>query len=267
VKTISSRRDPIVGAFRELAASPDLEGRRLLLDGVHLVRDAADAQVEFEVAAASVSRLNSSGELRALGERLVADGVELLPVSEDVLSAMSPVRTPSGIVAIVRHGITTLAEVCDQPDPLLLVMIDVQDPGNVGSLIRAAEAGGVTGVIVAGQSATPFGWKALRGSMGSSLRLPIAAGVDVDAAMTQLRQAKIRTIAAAAHDGDEPDRIDWTAPAAIVLGGEGAGLSSAIVSVCDARVTIPMAAPVESLNVAAAGAILIYTARAQRATP
>jgi TrmH family RNA methyltransferase len=264
VKTISSRRDPIVGAFRELAATPDSAGQRLLLDGVHLVREAQDAGLEFEVAAVSISRANASEELRALADRLLGDGVEVLPVGEQVIAAMSPVRTPSGIVAIVRRPVTSLADVCDLPHPLLLVSVDIQDPGNIGSLIRAAEAGGVTGVIVAGHSANPFGWKALRGSMGSTLRLPVVVAGEIGTVLTRLQQTRIRTIAAAANRGDAPDDVDWSPPAAILLGGEGAGLSEDLIAGCDARVTIPMNAPVESLNVAAAGAILIYAARRQQ---
>ena len=95
-----------------------------------------------------------------------------------VFDALSPVKSPSGIVAIARPQGVTAAEICAQPDAFVLAAIDVQDPGNVGALIRAAEAGGVTGALVCGVSASPFSWKALRGSMGSVLRLPVVAGLD-----------------------------------------------------------------------------------------
>jgi RNA methyltransferase, TrmH family len=265
MKTLVSRHDPIVGAFRELIDTPDAAGRRLLLDGAHLVRDAAAAGLEFEVAAVSTAHLAGDTEQSALTEQLRRDGVEVLTVTEQVLGAMSPVRTPSGIVAIIRRPPAALADICQQREGLLLVIVDVQDPGNVGSLIRAAEAGGVTGVIVCGASASPFGWKALRGSMGSTLRLPVGTGVTVDAALTCLKAFNTRTIATAATGGHDPDAVDWTGRTALLLGGEGAGLTSEVIAACDARVTIPMSPPVESLNVAAAGAVLIYAARRQRA--
>jgi TrmH family RNA methyltransferase len=160
------------------------------------------------------------------------------------------------------------SEIGRQPDALLLVAVDVQDPGNLGSLLRAAEAGGIGGVLVcgtpAGGSANPFSWKALRGSMGSALRLPVSAGLDALAALDSLHRNGVRTVAAVPRDGQDPDAVDWTGSVAVVLGGEGAGLSDDVVAQCRERVTIPMAPRVESLNVAVAGAILVYAARRQR---
>jgi TrmH family RNA methyltransferase len=151
-------------------------------------------------------------------------------------------------------------------DGFVVVAVDVQDPGNLGAVIRAAEAGGATGVLVCGVSAHPFSWKALRGSMGSALRLPIASAPDVEVCVRDLRAAGVRTVAAAPRDGRDPDALDWTGPCALVLGGEGTGLRDAVRGSCDDNVTIPMAAPVESLNVAVAAAILIYAARRQRSS-
>jgi len=92
---------------------------------------------------------------------------------DPVFAAMSPVRTPSGLVAIATRHPSSASEVCSVPDALVLVAIDVQDPGNVGALVRTAEAGGMSGMFVTGASANPFSWKAIRGSMGSTLRLPV----------------------------------------------------------------------------------------------
>ena len=97
-------------------------------------------------------------------------------------------RTPSGIVAIAGRKEVTAAEICAPPDALRSGRVDVQDPGNVGALLRAAEAGGVTGAFVCGVSANPFSWKALRGSMGSALRLPIVGGMTTHQAMTAMRE-------------------------------------------------------------------------------
>lgn len=264
MKTITRRQDPIVDAFRELAAEPDATGRRLLLDGVHLVREALNAGLEFEMAAVSSWMFEGTGEERALADALVAADIETVAVSAQVLEAISPVKTPAGVVAVVRKPAAVPADICQRPDAFLLVIVDVQDPGNVGSLIRAAEAGGVTGVIVTAGSANPFAWKALRGSMGSTLRLPILYGVTPAAAMTCLRTFHAKAVASVARGGSDPDAIDWSGKVALVLGGEGAGLSEKIVEASQQRVTIPMAAPVESMNVATAGAVLIYAARRQR---
>jgi TrmH family RNA methyltransferase len=134
----------------------------------------------------------------------------------------------------------------------------------VGALLRSAEAGGATGAFVTGASANPFSWKALRGSMGSALRLPIATSVPPDRVMSEMRRAGLRTVASVVRGGTDPDRIDWTGPVGLWVGGEGPGLPDDLADRCDERVTIPMAPQVESLNAAVAGALLVYAARRQR---
>ena len=264
MKTITSRQNPIVGAFRELADDPDPAGRRLLLDGPHLVRDALEAGLEFELAAVAHSRLEGDGEVRAAADAVRRAGAEVVDVDDAVFAALSPVRTPAGIVAVARRQATDLRQICRHRDALIVAVIDVQDPGNLGSLVRAAEAGGASGLLVGGASAHPFGWKALRGSMGSALRLPIAAGLAPADILEALREAAVRIVATVPHGGRAPDDVDWRTSCAILLGGEGAGLPPAVLDRADDRVTIPMAPQVESLNVAVAGALLVYAARRQR---
>lgn len=255
----------MVHAFRELADTPDHTGTRLLLDGVHLVRDARAAGLEFEVVAVAAAHLDADTEEGTLARGLAHEGVELLTAGADAFPAMSPVRTPSGMVAIARRQATDAASICGVPDAFILVAVGVQDPGNLGSVVRAAEAGGVTGVMVCGSSANPFSWKALRGSMGSALRLPIVAGLPLSSVMACLAQYGARTIAAVPRGGRSQDEVAWTGRVGLILGGEGQGLGDDLTATCDDRVTIPMAAPVESLNVAASAAILVYAARRQRA--
>jgi TrmH family RNA methyltransferase len=264
MKTISSRQNPIVQTFRALARTPDPTGARLLLDGVHLVREARAAGAEIEIAAIAASRARRAGEDAEVAQRLHAEGTRVVSASEQTLAAMSPVRAPSGIVAIARRRPADADQICARPDAFVLAAIDVQDPGNLGSLLRAAEAGGATGVLVCGASANPFSWKAVRGSMGSILRLPVAAGLTADDAMQIMRAHATRVIAAAPRGGRDPDDVDWRGRVGLLIGGEGPGLSETILAAAGERVTIPMVAPVESLNVAVAAAILVYAARRQR---
>ena len=265
VRVVSSRQNPIVATFRTLADHPDATGTRLLLDGAHLVNDARSSGLQFETVAVATSRLTSQTEEGLLAQRLEREGIDVVEASDAVFDALSPVKTPSGIVAIAGRKSVTAADICAQPDAFILAAIDVQEPGNVGALIRAAEAGGVTGALICGVSANPFSWKALRGSMGSVLRVPIAAGVSTDQASTLMRMSGVRMIAALARGGQNPDAVNWRGKVALLLGGEGPGLTDEAIAACDAGVTIPMAGGVESLNVAAAGAILVYAARRQRA--
>jgi len=190
--------------------------------------------------------------------------VEVVQAPDAVFAAMSPVRTPSGLIAIATRRPASSGDVCSVSNAFVLVAIDVQDPGNVGALVRTAEAGGMSGMFVTGASANPFSWKAIRGSMGSTLRLPVVGGMPTASVMTCLKTGGIRSIAAVPRGGQDPDAIDWRGKVALLVGGEGAGLSDEVTSQSDALVSIPMAVRVESLNVAAAGAILVYAARRQR---
>ena len=264
METISSRKNPTVRAFRELADAPDASGTRLLLDGVHLVREARAAALEFEVIAVASSRLTSDTEEGEIARSLESAGESVCAVSDAAFAAMSPVRTPSGIVAVARRTPTDASAICLTNNGFILIAVDVQDPGNLGALIRAAEAGGVTGVLVSHASANPFSWKALRGSMGSALRLPIAIGLPAGAIVRCARASGSRIVASVPREGRAPDAINWSGSVALLLGGEGPGLPADVLSQCDELVTIPMAPPVESLNVAIAGAILVYAARRQR---
>ena len=267
MRSITSRQNPVVARFRALAESADPAGARVLLDGVHLVRDAQQSGHSFEIAAVSSSRLASVNEESQLAVTLEKSGVEVIQTPDAVFAALSPVRTPSGIVAIANRRPASASEVCAVDAALILVAVDVQDPGNVGALVRTGEAGGVTGMFVCGASANPFSWKAIRGSMGSALRLPMVGGMTAASVMTCLRSGGVRTVAAVPRGGEDPDTIDWRGKVALILGGEGAGVPDEITQSCDALVSIPMAARVESMNVAAAGAVLVYAARRKRQQP
>ncbi len=268
MRIISSRQNPLVQAFKALARTPDPDGRLLLLDGVHLVQEALAAGLRLETVVVSSSSLRTDSEEARLALALEREGVEVVEAPETVCAAISPVTTPSGLTAI---GLRPSPLPGMLPDPLwsaadvfVLAAADVQDPGNVGGLIRTAEAGGVTGALMCGASANPFSWKALRGSMGSAFRLPIVTGLAAHDAIAAMRRHGVTSVAAVARDGADPDAIDWRGRVGLVLGGEGPGLPADVVALCDRRVTIPMTAPVESLNVAAAAAVLIYAARRQR---
>jgi RNA methyltransferase, TrmH family len=264
MRTISSRQNPIVRTFRELAANPPLDGSRLLLEGTHLVQEARAARLSFEQVVVSAQYVDDGHEVAELARALSTDGVNVVAATEPVMNAVSPVRTPSGIVAIVARAPADPAEICRHPDAFVVAAVDVQDPGNLGALIRAAEAGGATAAAVCGASAQPFSWKAVRGSMGSLLRLPVAAGVTPEALLANAGAFGVRAVASVPRGGSAPDALNWIGRVVLFVGGEGPGLTDALIAACDDRVTIPMEPPVESLNVAVAGALLVYAARRQR---
>jgi TrmH family RNA methyltransferase len=254
---VSSRQNPIVKRFREVARGELHDA--MLLDGEHLIQEALAADVPLQTVA-TLDRLSRG----AVADRAQRAGARLIVVSDAVLSAISPVRTPSGIVAIASRPVARLEDVLARTPPLVVMLHDVQDPGNVGAIARAAEACGATGLVCSEGTADPFGWKALRGAMGSTLRLPTAARQFLPDAIDRARASGLRVFALTTHAGTPLQQCDLRTPAAIVLGGEGAGLPTHILDAVDTRLTIPMHAPVESLNVAVAAALVMYEASRQR---
>jgi TrmH family RNA methyltransferase len=259
--TITSRQNPIVARYRAAARGDAVSP--LLLDGVHLVADALAAGIQIEAVAVTPEGRRDPA-LHDLLSTLGRAAVEVTDVSAPVMDAISPVRSSSRVVALAARPAQRDAAILAGGDALAIVAVDIQDPGNVGAILRVAEAAGATGVIVAGASADPFGWKALRGSMGSALRLPVAQYPDAERAIHAARTAGCRVVAAIPRGGQSIFEADLRGSIAILVGGEGPGLSAALVETADVRVTIPMQAPVESLNAAVAAALLVYEARRQR---
>jgi len=261
---ISSRHNAIVARSRAVAAGDDRT--LLLLDGAHLVSEAIDAGLAFEQVVVS-SDERDRADIRPLVERLSRVGAAILTANNRVMSAVSPVRSPSPIVALVARPRESNGRLFQGASTLLIVAAHVQDPGNMGAIVRVAEAAGASGLIAAGRSADPFGWKALRGSMGSALRLPIATRPSPEEAAADARRHGCRVVATLPDGtGATPSlfETDLSGPLAVLVGSEGAGLSAAAIGDADVRVTIPMRPPVESLNTAVTAALVLYEARRQR---
>jgi RNA methyltransferase, TrmH family len=255
--SITSRRNPLVARFRD--AATDGSHGLMLLDGAHLLSEALDAGIEITDVAIAKGATDRP-ELAALRRRVP----HAVLASDVVVAAMSPARSPSGVVALARRPAEGASGMFARGTPLVVIAIDVQDPGNVGALIRSAEAGGATGVIATVSGADPFGWKALRGAMGSAFRLPVSRAADGAAALARARSHQLRIAAAVGRGGTPMAEANLTGALALVIGAEGSGLPDDVVSSCDLQVTIPMTPPVESLNVAVAAALLVFEARRQR---
>jgi TrmH family RNA methyltransferase len=179
------------------------------------------------------------------------------------MHALSPVQSASPVVAIAERPIASPAQLYTG-SPVVVIALNVQDPGNVGAIVRVAEAGGAGGVVCAGACADPFGWKALRGSMGSALRLPILMDRDSRDAIDQARGSGCRVVAMVPRGGRPLFDADLRGAIAVLIGGEGSGLPATHVEEADERITIPMESPVESLNTAVTAAVILYEAYRQR---
>jgi TrmH family RNA methyltransferase len=203
----------------------------------------------------------------------------VLRTTDMLFEGIADTEHPQGVAALVEPRAITFDDLVRVPaeacSPLLVVLAGVQDPGNVGTILRTAAAFGATGAAIAasGQSGTanPFSPKALRASAGAALHLSILSGTPLPILMTQLKVTGFRTLASSVHEveTDEqsllaPWEVDWCAPSALLVGNEGSGLPVEVERSADARIRIPMASGVESLNAAAAAAVLFYEAARQR---
>lgn len=257
---ITSRRHPLVQAARDARAGG--ADQPLLLDCWHLLVEAVAAGLSVD--AVVVDRPPADATSARALDALTKGGAQVMRASADLLQAMSPVRTPSGVVALARRPEMSLTRVFAAGPAFVLAALDVQDPGNMGALVRTAEAAGATGVVAVGASADPLGWKALRASMGSAFRMPLARVDAIGAVVDAARAVRSAVVALVPRDGAAPDAIDAGRPVLLVMGGEGAGLPREVVARADLAVTLPMRPPVESLNVAVAAGLALYAVAARR---
>lgn len=255
---ITSRQHPLVKEFRDLARGA---GPLMLLDGWHLLGEAADARVAVDTIAICGPPTEKE---RAVVDRLRRTGAQVLEVSGTVLNALSPVNSPTGVVASARIPLVTSASVLAPAPALVLAAAGLQDPGNAGAIIRSAAAAGATGVVLDEASADPWGWKALRASMGSAFHVPVVRTRALATLIGDWRRAGVRIVATVPRGGTSMYDVDFTPPTAVLLGSEGAGLPDDLLTAADTRVSIPMHGNIESLNAAVAAALLFYEAHRQR---
>jgi len=190
----------------------------------------------------------------------------LAVVTEALLATISYTKTPQGIIALAgrpESGELPLDNKKKEP-PLLVVLHALNNPVNVGAILRSAEAAGVSGVITTGHTADPFSPKALRGAMGSAFRLPIWHGPEYSDVVQWCAKNNIQTVCADLDAKLSHTQFDWRTPSALIVGPESTGLSRDEAGMASAAIRIPMRGEVESLNVAAAATIVLYEAARQR---
>ena len=276
VEKITSRQNPLVKRFRRVRAMG--ERQHVFLEGVRLIEDAINTGAHFE-SVAFTAELESSERGAALLESLRRVQCRGALVSKQVMESIADTKTPQGVAALVSRPYVELDDLFGNSPDLLVIADELQDPGNLGTIIRTAEAAGAQGVITTRYTVDPFIEKAIRASMGSSLRLPVVTGVSRADIAARCRDHGIKMIASRANleplhgvieDAARTERIklcpevDMTVPIAFVVGREATGIPESAQAEADEYVHIPMVSGVESLNVAAATAILLYEASRQR---
>ena len=258
-KEISSGKNPAIQRFRD-AAVGTLDGV-LLAEGVRLVAEGLKAGLP--VLEAAVSPRLADAKLR---ERLQHEAGAFLECSDEVLARMSALETPQGVAVLFEKPVHDEAALLgDGLVPLVVVAAGIRDPGNLGSLLRTAEAAGATGCITMRGGADPFRDKAVRGSMGSIFRVPVLHGLDAAAILAFCQRHRLQLVVADGGGERAHTQVDLKRPLALVVGAEAAGVPPELLAAANARVRIPLRAPVESLNVAVAAGVMLFEARRQRA--
>jgi RNA methyltransferase, TrmH family len=277
-ETITSRENKWLKIFRAaLRGTGPSEGEPIGVEGPKLVEDAlrsgleAEALLVSEAGEADLDRI-----LRAASESEAGiPRSRMMRTTEKLFASVAGTETPQGVAALFRQRAWEFDDVvrgAARADgalrgdaALVVVMAAVQDPGNIGTIVRSAEAFGATGVVTTRGSADPWSPKALRASAGSGLRFPILRGMAIPVLLAQLRVAGVKIVAASSHSaGVSGAGADLREAVAIFIGNEGAGLPREIEHVADARISIPMSAGVESLNAGVAASVVLYEAARQR---
>lgn len=256
------RRHPLLGEFRRAFKAGPLEGGTLALEGPRLIADAIRSGCRVEKALFSRTGLEHHGaKLLPQFSKHVTTAV----ADDAAFASTAESEHPQGVAILLHFAAPELARVFggESTPALILAAAGVQDPGNLGTLIRAADAFGATGVVVLADSVSPYNAKAVRAGAGSLFHLPVVPKVGAADLIAACRQRSVRLLATAAR-GDSGLDAGFSGPVCLVIGQEAEGVPRALLRAADATVAIPMARPVDSLNAGIAGAILLYEAARQR---
>ncbi len=253
-RRIESRQNARIKELRAgLGHGTRTAANHIAVEGLHLVQEAAKSGLNLRTV---FVRSGSEGLL----ENLALGGAEVLIVADELFLSAVVTEHPQGIAALVEAPAFTVQAML-RGTPLVVIAAGLQDPGNLGTLVRSAEAFGATGMILLPGTVSLWNGKAQRASSGSAFRLPVVA-LAADDAFAVLRAQGVQLFAAVARDG--AGEADLRGPSALLVGNEGAGLPDEWIAQADARITIPLPGAVESLNAAIAGSVLLYEAMRQR---
>jgi RNA methyltransferase, TrmH family len=257
---ISSAANPVVKRMRLLG---DRKHRRresaFVVEGIQPVWQAVEAGANVEVLVVAPALLGSRAAELVAGQE--AAGTRVARVTGELFARLSARDGPSGLAAIVRARVPGLAGLPVTPDAVFVALHEVGNPGNLGTIIRTADAAGAAGVVLVGPAADPFDPAAVKASMGALFAVPVARAADPTEFFAWAAGSGVSVITTSA----KAERSFWEAgyprPLALLLGAEGAGLPEDVLAAGDVQVRIPMTGTAESLNLAVAAGLLLYQAR------
>jgi RNA methyltransferase, TrmH family len=269
VREIESKQNTRLKQLRKALAAPGRSADKLVgrpslagIEGPHLLEEALRAGLR--VATVFVAQ----GPDHLLDRLRLPATTEVLRLPRELLESALATETPQSVAALVEPPDWTWAHLLNQNQKkaLILVLAGIQDPGNLGTILRSAEAFGASGVVSLPGTVSAWNPKAVRASAGSIFRVPVIAASQQEAFET-LSEAGVQILATTAHAARAANLVDMAGPVALIIGNEGNGVADDLIAKADAKVTIPCPGSVESLNAAVAASILLYEAARQRAIP
>jgi TrmH family RNA methyltransferase len=269
VRTVASKQNARLKEFRQALAQPGRRARSLVdgaagfvgIEGSNLIEEALRAGLSITTV------FVAQGAEHLLDALPLPPETDVLLVPRTLLDSAMATETPQPIAALVEPPHWDWPDLLNQRQnkTLLVVLAGLQDPGNLGTILRSAEAFGATGVVTLPGTVSPWNPKAVRASAGSVFRVPLLAA-GADECFARLHKSGVRILAATARAAQPASLVDLSEPFAFLIGNEGNGLPPELVSHADAAITIPCPGPVESLNAAVAASVLLYEAARQRSS-
>jgi TrmH family RNA methyltransferase len=265
IRIVQSKQNSRLKQLRRALVQPPRQSRRnsaeepilVGIEGPNLVAEAVRASLHFACV------FVAQGYERIVEELAIAPETEILLVPKDLLDSALTTEAPQPVAALVEPPDWTWKHLGNHRTALVVVLAGLQDPGNLGAILRSAEAFGASGVVSLPGTVSAWNPKAVRASAGSVFRLPLLA-VDVDECFLEMRETGIRILATTTSGAEPADLVNLAAPVALVIGNEGNGVRLDIAARADGAITIPCPGPVESLNAAVAASVLLYEAARQR---
>lgn len=260
LRRIESKQNATIKALRKAFAHGELtEDGCIAIEGVKTMEEAVRSGLKFRAVIVSENaHAKTNGLLAKVGR-----GVEAVLIPDAVFRSAVDTESPQGVAALVFPAQHTMKDILTKKDPLVMVAAGIQDPGNLGTIIRSAEAFGAAGVVLGEGTVSVYNAKTVRASAGSVFRLPCVAS-KLSEAIKELRKSGVRLVGTSSHKGVALDKADFRGAIALVIGSEGAGLTKNVIAEMDEFVKIPQSGNVESLNAGVAASVILYEAARQR---
>lgn len=261
-RRVTGLSNPLLKVFRHALAEGVTRDGWLGIEGPNLLEEALEAGANVTVHSVVVAE-PAEEKFRGLLEKLPGE-CEVTKVADWLFAKITQTETPQGIAALVELGGVDLDPLLDRPGALLVVACGLQDPGNLGTILRSAQALGATALITLEKTVSPFNPKAVRASAGAVFHLPVFPGQEARPLLRRVRDAGGRVVAADQRSTAKLSEADLRGPVALLIGMEAAGLAPEVAAEADLRLSIPIRAGTDSLNAAAAASIFLYEAARQR---